>query len=133
MLPESYRFTVKNTTGQSFGANLIKIYPQRYKFDTAGALTYEAAGSEITLNTGSLANNGFASSALQSNTTNKYLGGHFLCEATGIPASCNGNLEFFFDINPSGSKYDYNGLGGFVSVLSFNGVVGSGNLRGFEL
>lgn len=119
-LPAHYRFLVENKTGQTLAANAVKVYAKRDKFDSNGAIVFEASQATLFDNGSTIANNTFANGSTVDNTTDKYLSGDFLFEVTA-PASSNGNVNLYVQRSTDGGTTwgDNAPTATVLSVLNF--------------
>lgn len=119
MLGHTYRFTVKNETGQTIAASSIFVRARRWKFSSDGSLAFEASESTVLSNSSTLANGSFLAGTTQDNTTDKWVGGQFEFTVTA-PTSANGNVICYVERSTDGgTDWDSNGLGRVVAVLNF--------------
>ena len=119
ILPDTYRFKVLNQCGQTVGANQVKVYAKRYKFDSTGALSYESVEATTLDNGSTIATGAYSAGTTQDNTSNKYIGGTFMFVVTA-PASANGNITLFVERSTdAGSNFDTDGVGDMIAVLNF--------------
>ena len=118
-LPHTYRFTVKNETGQTIATSSIFVRARRVKMDAAGALTFEGSEDTVTTSGSTLANNAYLTGTTQDNSTNVWLGGDFEFTVTA-PASSNGNVLCYLEgSTDGGTDWPDNGLGQIVAILNF--------------
>lgn len=118
-LPPHYRFKVRNQTTQTIAADSIFVRAKRVKFDTNGALSYEASEATLVSSGSPLANNAYLAGTTQDNTTAQWLGGDFEFTVTA-PTGANGNVTCYFERSTdAGTDWDDNGLGQIVAVLNF--------------
>lgn len=119
VLPKYYRFRVLNNTGQNISAGNVKIYARRFKFDSAGALSYESSETTLYTSSGTITNGSYDASSVIDNTSSLYIGGSFVIEITA-PASSAGNVICFFERSTDGTtRIDTAGVGDVVAVLNF--------------
>lgn len=132
MLARKYRFTVLNSTGQTMtynnGARLSLSY-RLWKLTSTGAIEYSAvqtvAFAELDAAGESVANAGYASTAVQDNSTNLYMGiiGTFI--ATTDHASTAGPLTLYYEPSApdAGDVFASNGKGIVLAdaIMSFTG------------
>lgn len=100
-LPAHYRFLVENKTGQTLAANAVKVYAKRDKFDSNGAISFEASEATLFDNGATIANNAFSAGSTVDNTTNKYLSGDFIYVVTA-PASASGDVNLYVQRSTDG-------------------------------
>lgn len=120
MLPKYYRFTIYNDTGQTLPSGSVQIKQIAYKYDLNGALSYESSGPTVYMLDTTCADNGFDTDALRvvTNTSNLYLGGHFMVEASGV-ASSAGNVEVYFEGSNDNALFPTSGDASLVTSLYF--------------
>jgi hypothetical protein len=127
----TYRFTVLNGTGQTLAAGAVKVKARRWKFTSAGALSYEGSETSIYSNAGTITNGSYDSSSSVDNSSNLFVGGDFYFEVTA-PASSSGEVTLYYERSTDGgTTWATSGLGTIVSVLNFTTAGTKG--KGFSL
>ena len=120
-LPRNYRFTAFNSTGQTILQNNITVESRRYKFTSAGALSFDGSETQVYIMDvgGGLATATYDNGTAVDNSSDLYIGGDF--EFTVVaPASSDGNVLLYFDSSTdAGSTFPDNGLGILVATLNF--------------
>lgn len=122
MLALNYRFTAQNTTGVTLPINTVRVFARRWKFTSAGAISYETNETEVCNIGETIVNNGIGSGTAVANSGDLFIGGDFVVRVTA-PINSNGDVNIFYEVSTDGSQYPSSGLGMPVSTLTF---VGSG-------
>jgi hypothetical protein len=119
MLGPTYRFLVKNATGQTLASGAVTIKAIREKFASDGSLTLEGTEATVFSLGSTLATGAFAVGTTQDNTTNKYLGGTFTYTITA-PASAAGDVTIWLQHSTNGgTNFPDNGKGIQVASETF--------------
>lgn len=119
VLGPTYRFTLRNQTGQTIATNSLFVRTKRYNRNSSNALVFEGSEATILSSGSTLANDAYLTGTTQDNTTLKWEGGSFSLTVTA-PASANGNVTLYFERSTDGgSTWDTNGLGQITAVLNF--------------
>ena len=121
-LPNFSRIQVLNECTQNLAANAVKVKFRRAKFDSVGALSFEA--EDTVYNFGSiLADNVYAEGTDQDNGTDKYLAADVLVEVVFPLSSADQVLVFLQISTDGGTTWPADGEGILlVSVPSPGGV-----------
>lgn len=131
MLAQSYRFTALNACGQTVAIGGVVVKGRRWKFDSTGALVYEATEAALLSNSGTIANAAYASSAAIDNSTAIYIGGDFEVTFTA-PASAAGDLTIYYEVSTDGgTTFPTNGLG--VVACTFSVTASGTYVKAFSL
>lgn len=118
-IAKTYRFQVKNETGQTLLALAVKITALRHKFNSQATLQYEDSEAEIYSNVGTIANDAYDETDNLDNSSDLFTGGHFLWEVTA-PASASGNVTLYVQYSTDGgTTWDTDGEGDIVWVFPF--------------
>lgn len=119
MLPEFYRFQVKNETGETLAASAVTVEAKRLKFNGQAAIQYESSETNVFTHAPTIINDAYAEGATQDNSSDLFVGGHFEFEVTA-PASADGNVTLFLQRSTDdGSTWDSDGLGEKVAAINF--------------
>jgi hypothetical protein len=118
-LPRTYRFTVKNETGQTIAANSIFVYARRWNRNSVGKKNFESSEATIVSSGSTLATGSFLNGTTQDNSTLKWDSGAFQFTITA-PASSNGNVVCTLQRSTDGgTDFDTDGLADIVAILNF--------------
>ncbi len=131
-LPESYRFSIFNSTGVSISnapVGMPTVSGRRVRFDSTGTLSYEAASFVFfSTNQASIGANSYVTGSTLSNTASAWLGGEFLLSGFAS-GNASGNIVLYLEASPDGgttwpSPASANGAGGgiVIAVLGFGSV-----------
>lgn len=133
-LPETWRFVVKNETGQNLSGGDVRVTAIRTKLDNVGALEFEASQARLFSMTSALADGGFEVGSTQSNIVDKFLGGDFLMEAFAS-GGASGDITLYFQNSPDdGTTFPTDGAGDIVQVINFVSTEASSTkIDSFEL
>ena len=127
--PETFRFAVFNGMNSSISdapIGLPTVTGRRVRFDTNGALSYEAAAFSFfgPGATTSLAANGYLTGTTWSNTASAWLGGDFNLSAFAS-GNLSGTVALYLEASPDGgttwpSPVSGNGAGGGMLVATID-------------
>lgn len=128
MLGHTYRFQVYNAAGV---AATVAITGKRYKFDSAGALSFDAAAS-TEFASASVNNGAVGTGATRDNSTDKFIGGAFTVSVAIADGSPSGNVTIFLQKSTdAGVTWPDSQTGIPVAVIPF-ATIGT-KLRNFSL
>src|SRR6185312_6801410 len=122
MLPSTYRFQAFNgfSSGDDLTPSGVKVTAIRWLFDSSAALVYESSEATLYRNVGTVPSGTYDNSSGISNTTDKYLGGHFEFSVTPSGAPVGSTDLYFQRSTDGGSVFDSDGLGLPVASIYFD-------------
>ena len=124
MLPDNFRFQIKNEVGGTIDANLITITYRGKYFNSSGKLVFESETSNIANQTGTISNNAFHNSNVVDNGAKSdpivEADITIFCDFSANTATPNGDVTIYLQRATADSpSWGTDGLGEVVAVFNF--------------